>query len=223
MADTKSAVKSLFAPRQLATPTDLKPEEVRAVTETVNRLIADAFALYVKTKNFHWHVASSHFRDYHLLLDEQADAIFGSIDILAERVRRIGGTTIRSVAHIAELQTLEDDNEDFVLPEEMIRRLLADNRYLAESQRRSSARSAASRTSRGSSRRSWGRASQTLGVTETVRAMEPTRFGWPGRDGSATRTSRFALSMVRRTYSRWRAAACADVRLKMTANTYSPQ
>src|SRR5438445_8150496 len=70
MADTKSAVKSLFAPRQLATPTDLKPEEVRAVTETVNRLIADAFALYVKTKNFHWHVASSHFRDYDLLLDE---------------------------------------------------------------------------------------------------------------------------------------------------------
>src|SRR6059036_3261491 len=135
MADTKGAVKSLFAPRQLATPTDLKPEEVRAVTETVNRLIADAFALYVKTKNFHWHVASSHFRDYHLLLDEQADAIFGSIDILAERVRRIGGTTIRSVSHIAELQTLEDDNEDFVLPEEMIRRLLADNRYLAESQR----------------------------------------------------------------------------------------
>src|SRR3989454_1588520 len=135
MEDTKSAVKSLFAPRQLATPTDLKPEEVRAVTETVNRLIADAFALYVKTKNFHWHVASSHFRDYHLLLDEQADAIFGSIDILAERVRRIGGTTIRSVSHIAELQTLEDDNEDFVLPEEMIRRLLADNRYLAESQR----------------------------------------------------------------------------------------
>ena len=135
MADTKSAVTSLFAPRQLATPTDLKPEEVRAVTETVNRLIADAFALYVKTKNFHWHVASSHFRDYHLLLDEQADAIFGSIDILAERVRRIGGTTIRSVSHIAELQTLEDDNEDFVLPEEMIRRLLADNRYLAESQR----------------------------------------------------------------------------------------
>src|SRR2546426_5975455 len=84
MEDTKSAVKSLFAPRQLATPTDLKPEEVRAVTETVNRLIADAFALYVKTKNFHWHVASSHFRDYHLLLDEQADAIFGSIDILAD-------------------------------------------------------------------------------------------------------------------------------------------
>src|SRR2546427_10280688 len=127
--------KASPVPRQLATPTDLKPGQVRAVTEAVNRLIADAFALYVKTKNFHWHVASSHFRDYHLLLDEQADTIFNSIDILAERVRRIGGTTIRSISHIAELQTLEDDNDDFVLPEEMIRRLLADNRYLAESQR----------------------------------------------------------------------------------------
>src|SRR5438046_3612444 len=130
-----STGKTPSVPTQLATPTDLKPGEVKAVTAAVNRLIADGFALYVKTKNFHWHVASSHFRDYHLLLDEQADAIFGSIDILAERVRRIGGTTIRSVSHIAELQTLEDDNEDFVLPEEMIRRLLADNRYLAESQR----------------------------------------------------------------------------------------
>src|SRR2546421_7459325 len=110
MADTKSAVKSLFAPRQLATPTDLKPEEVQAVTEAVNPLIADAFALYVKTKNFHWHVASSHFRDYHLLLDEQADAIFASIDVLAERVRRIGGTTIRSITHIGQLQTIDDDN-----------------------------------------------------------------------------------------------------------------
>src|SRR5213592_5092702 len=129
MADTKSAVKSLFAPRQLATPTDLKPEEVRAVTETVNRLIADAFVPYVKTKNFHWHVASSHFRDYHLLLDEQADAIFTSIDVLAERVRRIGGTTIRSVSHIAELQTIEDDNDDFVPAGEMVKRLMENNEH----------------------------------------------------------------------------------------------
>ncbi|PYM07935.1 MAG: DNA starvation/stationary phase protection protein [Candidatus Rokuibacteriota bacterium] len=135
MENTKSVVKSSAAPRQLATPTDLKPEEVRAVTEVVNRLVADAFALYVKTKNFHWHVASSHFRDYHLLLDEQADAIFNSIDVLAERVRRIGGTTIRSISHILELQTLKDDNDDFVLPEEMIRRLIADNRHIAENQR----------------------------------------------------------------------------------------
>src|SRR3989441_4817340 len=132
MADTKSAVKSLFAPRQLATPTDLKPEEVRAVTETVNRLIADAFALYVKTKNFHWHLAGSHFRDYHLLFDEQADAIFGSIDILAERVRRIGGTTIRGISHIGQLQTIEDDNDDFVPAGEMVRRLMQDNAHMAE-------------------------------------------------------------------------------------------
>src|SRR5213592_1775412 len=132
MADTKSAVKSLFAPRQLATPTDLKPEEVRAVTEVVNPLIADAFALYVKTKNFHWHVASSHFRDYHLLLDEQADAIFASIDVLAERVRRIGGTTIRSITHIGQLQTIDDDNTDFVPAGEMVKRLMEDNEHIAK-------------------------------------------------------------------------------------------
>ena len=123
------------APRQLATPTDLKPKEVQAVTEAVNPLIADTFALYVKTKNFHWHVASSHFRDYHLLLDDQADAIFASIDVLAVRVRRIGGTTIRSIGHISQLQTIEDDSEDFVVPEQMIQRLVADNRHVAERQR----------------------------------------------------------------------------------------
>src|SRR2546422_2226898 len=98
-----STGKTPSVPTQLATPTDLKPGEVKAVTAAVNRLIADGFALYVKTKNFHWHVASSHFRDYHLLLDEQADAIFNSIDVLAERIRRIGGTTIRSVSHIGQL------------------------------------------------------------------------------------------------------------------------
>ncbi len=130
-----STSKTPSIPRQLATPTDLKPGEVKAVMDTVNRLIADAFALYVKTKNFHWHVASSHYRDYHLLLDEQAEAIFSSIDVLAERVRRIGGTTIRSISHIGKLQTIKDDNDAFVLPEEMVHRLIADNRQLAESQR----------------------------------------------------------------------------------------
>lgn len=128
-------IKSFPAPKQLATPTDLKPEEVQAVTEAVNPLIADAFALYTKTKNYHWHLASSHFRDYHLLLDEQADAIFDSIDTLAERVRRIGGTTIRSITHISQLQTIEDDNDDFVLPEQMIQRLINDNRHIAGLQR----------------------------------------------------------------------------------------
>ncbi|MGA9153201.1 MAG: ferritin-like domain-containing protein, partial [Candidatus Nitrosopolaris sp.] len=110
MQSTKAKVESYPAPAQLATETDLSPHEVKAITEAVNPLIADAFALYVKTKNFHWHLYGSHFRDYHLLLDEHADAIFDSIDIMAERVRRIGGTTIRSISHIGQLQTIEDDN-----------------------------------------------------------------------------------------------------------------
>lgn len=123
------------SPRQLATPTDLKPEEVQKVVTTVNPLIADAFALYTKTKNFHWHLSGSHFRDYHLLLDEQADAIFDSIDILAERVRRIGGTTIRSITHVSQLQTIRDNNDDFVSPDKMIAELLRDNQHIAHNQR----------------------------------------------------------------------------------------
>src|SRR6266702_5893050 len=127
----KHQAQSFPAPAPLATLTGLTPKEVQAIAEAVNPLIADAFALYVKTKNFHWHLAGSHFRDYHLLFDEQADAIFASIDVMAERIRRIGGTTIRSVSHIGQLQTIKDDNDDFVLPEEMILRLIADNRQLA--------------------------------------------------------------------------------------------
>jgi len=123
--------KSFPAPPQLATATDLTPQEAQAVTEAVNPLIADSFALYVKTKNFHWHLYGSHFRDYHLLLDEQAEAIFESIDIMAERVRRVGGTTIRSVSHISRLQTIEDDNSDIVPAGEMVRRLMKDNGHMA--------------------------------------------------------------------------------------------
>ncbi len=124
------------APARLSVPTDLKPEEVKAVAECVNPLVADAFALYTKTKNFHWHLSGSHFRDYHLLFDEQADVIFDSIDILAERVRRIGGTTIRSISHISQLQTISDNNEDFVNPEDMIAELLADNEHIARQMRK---------------------------------------------------------------------------------------
>lgn len=131
----KHQVQSFPAPAPLATATDLTDKEVQAITEAVNPLIADAFALYIKTKNFHWHLSGSHFRDYHLLFDEQADAIFGSIDILAERVRRIGGTTIRSINHIGQLQTIEDDNDDFVPAGEMVRRLMQDNAHMAEMQR----------------------------------------------------------------------------------------
>lgn len=122
-------------PEQLATPTDLPSDGVSRVTEAINPLVADAFALYVKTKNFHWHLSGARFRDLHLLFDEHADAIFASIDVLAERVRRVGGTTIHSVSHVQQLQTIEDDNEDFVVPDKMIRRLLEDNRRLAQAQR----------------------------------------------------------------------------------------
>lgn len=122
-------------PRQLATPTDLQPDEVQAVTEAVNGLIGDAFALYVKTKNFHWHLASSHFRDYHLLFDEHAEQILESIDPMAERIRRIGGTTVRSISHISQLQSIQDDNRDFVPAEEMIQALLTDNLQIAKKMR----------------------------------------------------------------------------------------
>lgn len=129
---THDKIKSFPAASQLATVTDLTSQEVQAITEAVNPLIADAFALYVKTKNFHWHLSGSHFRDYHLMFDEQADAVLESIDIMAERIRRIGGTTIRSISHVSQLQTIEDDNNDFVPPGEMLRRLMDDNAHIAK-------------------------------------------------------------------------------------------
>ncbi|HLZ22926.1 MAG TPA: DNA starvation/stationary phase protection protein [Ktedonobacterales bacterium] len=131
----RARIPTFPAPKQLAVPTDLKPNEAQAVVEAVNPLIADAFALYAKTKNYHWHLSGSHFRDFHLLLDEHADAIFDAVDPLAERVRRIGGTTLRSITHVSQLQTIADDNDEFVPPAEMMRRLLADNQHIAEAQR----------------------------------------------------------------------------------------
>jgi starvation-inducible DNA-binding protein len=130
---SKKEVKSSFpAPADLATTTDLTQAQVKAITEAVNPLIADAFALYVKTKNFHWHLYGSHFRDFHLLFDDNADQIFDSIDVMAERVRRVGGTTIRSIGHIGQLQTIEDDNDDQVPAGEMIRRLMEDEAHIAK-------------------------------------------------------------------------------------------
>lgn len=128
-------MKTFPAPRPLATPTDLPPEGVQKITDTLNPLLADAFALYVKTKNFHWHLSGARFRDIHLLLDEHAEAILGSTDPLAERVRRIGGTTVRSVSHVSGLQTIEEDNDGVVDPDEMLRRLMEDNKHIAHNQR----------------------------------------------------------------------------------------
>jgi starvation-inducible DNA-binding protein len=132
LQSTKTKIESYPAPTQLATETDLSSKEAKAVTEAVNPLVADAFALYVKTKNFHWHLYGSHFRDYHELFDEHAEAILESIDIMAERVRRVGGTTIRSISHIGQLQTIEDDNSTLVPAGEMVRILMEDNGRIAK-------------------------------------------------------------------------------------------
>jgi len=129
------SVRSFPAPKQLATVTDLNSQEAQAITEAVNPLIADALALFTKTKNFHWHLSGSHFRDFHLLFDTHADELLESVDIMAERVRRVGGTTIRSIGHISQLQTIQDDNDDFVSAGEMIRRLMEDNLHIAKKQR----------------------------------------------------------------------------------------
>ena len=119
----------------LDTPTDLSNEAVSKLSTKLNEILADAFALYLKTKNFHWHVSGPHFRDYHLLLDEQSEQIFGTTDELAERVRKIGGTTLRSIGHIAKLQTISDNNDDFVPAHEMLRELMNDNKHVAASMR----------------------------------------------------------------------------------------
>jgi len=112
----------------LQTPTDLSANAVRDVAAALNLLLADTFALYVKTKNFHWHMSGPHFRDYHLLLDEQGDQIFAMTDPLAERVRKIGGTTLRSIAHIARLQRVLDNDAGLVTPLDMLAELRDDNK-----------------------------------------------------------------------------------------------
>jgi starvation-inducible DNA-binding protein len=124
------------AARPLNTPTDITAEGVKAISSALNGILADAFALYLKTKNFHWHVSGPHFRDYHLLLDEQADQIFASTDELAERVRKIGGVTLRSIGQVSKLQSIKDNNEDFVEPREMLRELMNDNKHIAEAMRK---------------------------------------------------------------------------------------
>lgn len=114
----------------LTTPSDIAPEAVMNITGGLNALLADVFVLYMKTKNFHWHMSGPHFRDYHLLLDEHADQIFAMTDEIAERVRKIGGTTIRSIGQVCRLQRLEDNNADFVTPEDMLSELREDEKRL---------------------------------------------------------------------------------------------
>src|SRR4051812_49215318 len=121
---------------QLKTPSDLGAEATKDVSGALNLLGADLFALYVKTKNFHWHVSGPHFRDYHLLLDEQAEQVFATTDELAERVRKIGGITLRSIGDIARHQSLKDNDKSFVAPGDMLRELMADNKAVAAAMRK---------------------------------------------------------------------------------------
>jgi len=132
---TSIADGKVAAVPQLETPSDLPSNGREAIANAVNGLVADAFALYLKTKNFHWHMSGSHYRDYHLLLDEHGDQIFAMTDVLAERVRKLGYTTIRSIGHVAELQSIRDDNRDFVKPLDALSELMKDNRHFTASQR----------------------------------------------------------------------------------------
>jgi len=120
----------------LDTPTDLSEQAVGELSAALNGLLADAFALYVKTKNFHWHVSGPHFRSYHLMFDEQAAEIFATTDELAERVRKIGGSTLRSIGDIARHQSLKDNDKAFVVPGEMLGELMTDNKAMAAAMRK---------------------------------------------------------------------------------------
>jgi starvation-inducible DNA-binding protein len=135
MSTTETARRKATTNDALKTPTDLAAKGVVAITSELRQLLADVFALYVKTKNFHWHVTGPHFRDYHLLLDEHAEQIFAMTDDIAERARKIGGTTIRSIGDITRHQRLSDNDKEFVAPHDMLAELSGDNQQLTRSLR----------------------------------------------------------------------------------------
>src|ERR1700726_5086085 len=121
--------------RMSETSTDLSGDAVVEISGELRKLLADVFALYVKTKNFHWHMSGPHFRDYHLLLDEHGEQLFAVTDAIAERVRKIGGTTLRSIGHIGRLQRVLDNDADYVTPLDMLAELRDDNKQLTASMR----------------------------------------------------------------------------------------
>jgi starvation-inducible DNA-binding protein len=121
--------------RAAQVPSGFEPHAIATISSALTVILADMFALYIKTKNFHWHVSGPHFRDYHLLLDEQSEQIFSTTDAIAERVRKIGGTTLHSIGHIARLQRVGDNDKEYVAAEDMLAELLEDNRQLAASLR----------------------------------------------------------------------------------------
>src|SRR5579863_6878973 len=133
MTSRSALVEHQKAP--LTTPSDIDPKAVQEMAGALNALLADVFALYLKTKNFHWHMSGPHFRDYHLLLDDHADQIYAMTDDIAERVRKIGGTTIHSIGHIARLQRIKDNDAEYVTPQDMLSELHEDEKALMLSMR----------------------------------------------------------------------------------------
>jgi starvation-inducible DNA-binding protein len=134
MAKSKTSSRSALNERRnapLITPTDLGAEASKDIAGGMNAILADVFALYLKTKNFHWHMSGPHFRDYHLLLDEQADQLYAMTDLIAERIRKTGGSTLRSIGHIARLQRIKDNDAEYVDPLDMLGELREDNETLA--------------------------------------------------------------------------------------------
>ncbi len=136
----KSAAKNIASNRKelasrrrapLATPTDLKAAATRDISGSMNGILADVYALYIKTKNFHWHVSGPHFRDYHLLLDDQATQLFAMTDPIAERIRKLGGSTLRSIGQISRMQRILDNDAEYVDPLDMLAELREDNKVLA--------------------------------------------------------------------------------------------
>ena len=134
LSETKKAsVLKNLRDAPLATPTDLKSQATRDISAALNALLADVFAIYLKTKNFHWHMSGPHFRDYHLMLDDQADQLFAMADPIAERIRKVGGQTLRSIGHIARTQRVLDNDAGYVEPSDMLAELREDNKSLAAS------------------------------------------------------------------------------------------
>ena len=130
MAKKQAKNPTRKAAPQLSTQTDLSNNAIPEIAEALNGLVADSYALYTKTKNFHWHVSGPHFRDYHLLFDEQATEIFATVDELAERVRKLGAKTVHSIGEIARLQTIKDNDKDYVAPKDMLIELMNDNKLV---------------------------------------------------------------------------------------------
>ena len=130
--DAKSIISAKALARgPLVTPTDLKAAATTDIAAAMNGVLADVFALYLKTKNFHWHMSGPHFRDYHVMLDEQADQLYAMTDPIAERIRKVGGTTLRSIGHIARTQRILNNDAEYVEPSDMLAELREDNKTLA--------------------------------------------------------------------------------------------